>query len=248
MRMRLDSVAFAVAGLLLFAVTRPASAQVKPGDRITPANVALIKNLVSPGVYIAASKGMEINVIAPQRIDWPPPYQEATEKYSAQVRLSPDRRSLVGYAAGQPFPLLDLNDPDIATKIMWNSSFRPITTDDTDLRFFECQVEYTRLGGPQHMLDYSETGHLAGYSNIGRTEVEPLPIDPDLQHSGVWSREAAYPVISPGRRSRRRRLAAPLLGSDPRRRYVVLYARQPQAAARERGYPELGHRPEHLGP
>ncbi len=197
MRMRLDSVAFAIAGLLLFALTRPASAQVKPGDRITPANVALIKNLVSPGVYIAAAKGMEIDVIAHQRVDWPPPYQEATEKYSAQVRLSRDHRSLIGYAAGQPFPLLDLNDPDVATKIMWNSNFRPLVTDDSDLRYFECQVEYTKPGGPQQMLDYSETGHLAAYYNIGRTEVEPLPVDPDLMQSGVWSREAAYPVISP---------------------------------------------------
>ena len=95
------------------------------------------------------------------------------------MRLSPDHRSLVGYVAGQPFPLLDLNDPDIATKIMWNSSFRPITTDDSDLRFFECQVEYTRSRRSAAHPRYSEIGHLAGYSNIGRTEVEPLPVDPD---------------------------------------------------------------------
>jgi hypothetical protein len=195
MRFGFDRAGFAIVALLAFAPI--AHAQVKPGDRITPDNAASVKELLSPGVYVAVTKGMTINVIAPQRVDWPPPYQEATEKYSAQVRLSPNHRSLVGYAAGQPFPLLDPNDPDIATKIMWNSNFRPLSTDDTDLRFFECQVEYTKLGGPQHILEYSETGHLAGYSNIGRTEVEPLPIDPDLQHSGVWSREAAYPVISP---------------------------------------------------
>ncbi len=197
MRMRLERVALAIAMLCLLGWPRPVRAQVTAGDRITPANVAKIKDLVSPGVYIAASKGMAIDVVATQRVDWPPPYQEATEKYSSQVRLSPDRRSLVGYAAGQPFPLLDLNDPDVATKIMWNSSFRPLTTDDADLRFFECQVEYTNPGGPQKMLDYSEIGHLAGYYNIGRTEVEPLPADPDLKASGVWWRETAYPVISP---------------------------------------------------
>ena len=108
-------------------------AAAKPGDRITAANAGQVKDLVSPGTYIIVGKGMEIDVVAPERIDWPPPYQEATEKYSPQVRLSPDRRSLVGYVAGQPFPLLDTNDPDIATKIMWNSNFRPITTDDFDL-------------------------------------------------------------------------------------------------------------------
>jgi hypothetical protein len=53
--------------------------------------------------------------IAPtDRIDWPPPYRETTEKYSAQVKLSPDHRnrSLIGYVAGEPFPLLDPNDPE----------------------------------------------------------------------------------------------------------------------------------------
>ncbi len=186
---------FVIVALLAFAPI--AHAQVKPGDRITPDNAALVKDLVSPGVYVAVTKGMEINVIAPQAIDWPPPYQEATEKYASQVRLGSDHRSLIGYAAGQPFPLLDLNDPDIATKIVWNNEFRPLGTDDVDLRFYECQVEYTKLGGPQNMLDYSETGHLASYYNLGRTEVEPLPIDPDYKHTGIWWYEAAYPVISP---------------------------------------------------
>jgi Protein of unknown function (DUF1329) len=172
-------------------------AQVKPGDRITRENAAKVQNLVSPGVYVAVTRGMVMDIVPTRRVDWPPPYQEATEKYSAQVRLSPDHRTVVGYVAGQPFPLLDMNDPDVATKIMWNSYFRPITTDDFDLRFFECQVEYANPGGPQHLLLYSQLGHLAGYSNIGRTEVEPLPVDPDLKESGIWSRSAAYPVIAP---------------------------------------------------
>ncbi|MFZ0890428.1 MAG: DUF1329 domain-containing protein [Candidatus Binataceae bacterium] len=171
--------------------------QVKPGDKISAVNAAQAKELLSPGTYYAATKGMEIDVVAPHRIDWPPPYQDATEKYSAQVRLSPDHRSLVGYVAGQPFPLLDPNDPDVATKIMWNSSFRPIATDDGDLRFFECLTQYFKPGGTGSALNYVEIGHLAGYSNLGRTEVEPLPIDPDFKQSGVWFRSAGYPVIAP---------------------------------------------------
>ena len=53
-----------------------------------------------------------------ERVDWPPPYKDATEKYSSQVRLSQDRRSVVGYVAGQPFPLIDANDPDVAVKVI----------------------------------------------------------------------------------------------------------------------------------
>jgi hypothetical protein len=140
---------------------------------------------------------MEMHIVAPGRIEWPPPYKEATEKYSGQVRLSADRRTIEGYVAGQPFPLLDANDADVATKIMWNSAFRPITTDDFDLRFFECQVVNFNPGHPQVQLLNSLIGHAAGYSAIGRTEVEPLPTDPDFKVSGIWLRAAAYPIIQP---------------------------------------------------
>src|SRR2546427_11662165 len=40
-------------------------------------------------------------------------------------------------------------------------------------------------------------GHASGYNAIGRTEVEPMPADPDFKSSGVWSRKAAYPFMSP---------------------------------------------------
>ncbi len=185
------------AALAAAAITPAAHAQVKPGDHITAQNAAAVKELLSPGVYFAVTKGMEMNIVASKRVDWPPPYQDATEKYSAQVRLSADHRTLVGYVAGQPFPVLDPNDPDVATKIMWNSSFRPIGTDDADLRFFDCEVTTFNPGGPQNLLLYTQAGHLAFYSNLGRTEVEPMPVDPDFKTSAVWWRTAYYPVIAP---------------------------------------------------
>jgi uncharacterized protein DUF1329 len=172
-------------------------AQVKPGDKITAQNAAQVKNLVSPGTYAALTRGMEIDIVAPKRVEWPPPYKIATEKYSAQVRLSADHRTVVGYVAGQPFPLLDPNDPDIANKIMWDSDLRPIASDDYDLRFFECQVAPFNPGGEQKLELMSEAGHGAGYHEIGRTEVEPMPTDPDFKKSGIWWRAAFYPLISP---------------------------------------------------
>src|SRR5581483_10433495 len=163
----------------------PAIAQVKPGDEITRANAASVQSLVSPGAYYAVTRGMGMHIVAPTRIDWPPPYRVATEKYSSQVRLSADHRTLEGYVAGQPFPLLDTNDSDIATKIMWNSSFRPIVTDDGDLRYFECQVVPFNPGGAQNLLLDVMIGHLGVYMELGRTEVEPLPADPDFKTTGV---------------------------------------------------------------
>ena len=92
-----------VLGMLILAVTGPAAAEVKPGDFINSDNSYKVKDLVCPGVLWRIQNGMTIKIVPTERIDWPPPYKEATEKYSPQVRLSADRRSLVGYVAGQPF-------------------------------------------------------------------------------------------------------------------------------------------------
>jgi hypothetical protein len=197
MRAHLRRLIFAVPVAICLMLPVRALSQVKVGDRIGAANAAQVKDLVSPGTYIAVTKGMQMDIVAPGRIDLPPPYFDATEKYSAQVRLAPDHRSLMGYVAGAPFPLVDPNDADVATKIMWNTQFRPITTDDYDLRFFECHVDTFNPGGPASDMLFSQIGHLAGYSNLGRTEVEPMPADPDFGKSGVWRRAAAYPLISP---------------------------------------------------
>src|SRR5579864_621125 len=78
-------------------------AQVKPGDFITDENAEKVRDLVSPGQMLRIQHGMRLKVAPTERIDWPPPYKEATEKYSSQVRLSSDGRSLVGYVAGEPF-------------------------------------------------------------------------------------------------------------------------------------------------
>ncbi|MGC1676554.1 MAG: DUF1329 domain-containing protein [Candidatus Binataceae bacterium] len=190
------------AAALLFAVgffiaAPPASAQVKPGDTITYANSYKVKNLVSPGVYYKVVSGMTMKVVPTERIDWPPPYRDATEKYADQVRLSPDGRTVVNYVAGQPFPFLDPNDPGIATKIMWNNAFRPITTDDYDLRYYDCDVVNAGRGHPVKVIDYYQIGHYAGYDEVGRTEVQPLPIDPDFKVTNRYWMFALYPILAP---------------------------------------------------
>src|SRR3984893_12405685 len=143
-------------------------AQVKPGDFITDENAAKVRDLVPPGQYLRITHGMSLKIIPTERIDWPPPYKEATEKYSAQVRLSNDGRSMVGYVAGQPFPDIDDNDPMVAVKIMWDNVFRPITSDDYDLRFFNCQSQYVRPGSSQNVIEEIQVGHYESYDLIGR--------------------------------------------------------------------------------
>jgi hypothetical protein len=177
--------------------TGAARAQVKPGDMITAETASKVKNLVAPGVYYKVVHNMSMKIVPTQRVDWPPPYKDATEKYSGQVRLSADKRSVIGYVAGQPFPLIDANDPNVAIKIAWNNVFRPITSDDYDLRFYDCDTTYTANKEQSSQIEYFQIGHYAGYSLVGRTEVEPMPIDPDFKHSGRYWLFGLYPVLAP---------------------------------------------------
>ena len=171
-----------------------ACAEVKPGDTVTSSNASKVESLVSPGNYILVQHGMQMNIVPSEKLEWPPPYTSATEKYHAQVKLLPDG-SLQNYVAGQPFPLLDPNDPEMATKIMWDYSFRPLYSDDADLRFPE--ISAFKPDSKGEPVGYFTVGHLAFYNNIGRIEVPPVPTDSDGAASGIRYRFGFYPFLEP---------------------------------------------------
>jgi hypothetical protein len=194
--MRLSSIRI-VAGTLLASMLwpwAPARAQVKPGDVITRDNAYKVAELLSPGNYVLVQGGMQLKIVPTDKLDWPPPFKAATEKYSPQVQLAPDG-SLKGYVAGQPFPLVDPNDPQVATKVIWNFSYRPLYSDDIDMRYPEvASFDKHSTGSP---LSYYTVGHFAFYNNIGRIEVPPIPTDPDGEKSGLRYRFGFFPFLEP---------------------------------------------------
>ena len=196
-RLRFSLIAIISAFVGLALGTPAAHAQVSPGEMITAANAHKVQNLVSPGVYYKVRQGMSMRIVKTATIDWPSPYRDATEKYASQVKLSPDGRTIENYVAGQPFPFLDQNDPHIATKIIWNNVFRPISTDDYDLRYFSCESVRGGLNAQYRVLDEIDVGHYAGYNEIGRVEVDPMPIDPDYRITHRYWLFALYPIMAP---------------------------------------------------
>jgi Protein of unknown function (DUF1329) len=192
MRQRLVTMLLTVSTIAIALAVPLARAQVKPGDTITSADIARIKDLVAPGVLRQVQIGLTMKIVAPEHIDWPPPYKSATEQYSKQVSIGPDHKTIVNYVAGCPFPKIDANDPDAAVKAIWNSEFRPGTTDDYDLRFAEC---YFSKGGEQ--IEQIEFGHYAGYNLVGRTEIQPIPTDPDFKESNRLWVFGLYPALEP---------------------------------------------------
>lgn len=172
------------------------AAAVKPGDIITPDTASAVADLVSPGNLVLVKQGMRMTIVPTERLAWPPPFQSATEKYAPQVRLS-DQGFLENYVAGLPFPLLDPNDPRIAPKVMWNFSYKPIATDDLDIRNVETISHRAQDVVPGQPVIHITTAHVSSYCNIGRTEVQPIPTDPDAAATGIRYRFGAFSVLEP---------------------------------------------------
>ena len=123
----LVSVIASLAGLV---ASVPHAAAVTPGDLITPANADSVAEQVSPGVLWCIRHGMNVLISPYKRIALPKAYVTATEQHAGQAKLGQNGRTLEGYVAGLPFPSIDVNDPDVANKIMWNYYYRPYFTDD----------------------------------------------------------------------------------------------------------------------
>jgi uncharacterized protein DUF1329 len=137
-----------------------------------------------------------MKIIPTERLEWPPPYKAATEKYSAQVRLG-EKGELRNFVAGLPFALVDPNDPQAATRAVWNYSCRPLATDDLDVPGVETVSNRDRDEIPGQPVQRVVIGHAAVYNNIGRTEVQPFPTDPEANVTGIRYRYGAFPLLEP---------------------------------------------------
>ncbi len=185
--------AAAIAGWLL--VAPPVMADVQPGDVINKDNADKVADLVSPGVQWCLKRGMAMKVVPYKRIDWNPPYKEATEKYSGQVKLAADGRSIEGHVAGLPFPQIDPADPNVALKIMFNYEHKPFVTDDSDLRNFDADtgnVSDKPLDVERHYI----LDHLRTLFYTGRLYVDPKPVLlPNTE--GVRAKTSLHPILEP---------------------------------------------------
>jgi Protein of unknown function (DUF1329) len=196
MKQRLLAVVLAASAAGLVARTGSVRADIKPGDVVSAANVDQAKDLISPGLEWVVRHGVKLPVIAPRKIEWPKAYQEATEKFAGQVRLSSDGMRLENYVAGLPFPNIDINDPKAARKIMWNYEYKFLTTDDVDLREFDADTgpvgeKNQGMGIERHFI----LDHFRRLFYNGRLYVDPKPERPNPE--GIRYRESLHPIIEP---------------------------------------------------
>jgi hypothetical protein len=182
--------------LALLALASVAAADVKPGDKITAANVEQNKDLFSPGMVWCIQQGFPITVSETKRVEWPKAYKEATEKYAGQVKLSPDGLDVKNYVAGQPFPNLDEKDPQFVQKLMWNFDYGWVKgIDDTDLRNFDADTGTIGTNQPMSVERHFLLDHLRRLFWTGRLYVEPTPEKPNP--NGYRAQQGLYPILEP---------------------------------------------------
>ena len=195
MKVKMNHVMAALVALAGLSVAGSPNAGVNPGDTITKDQADKVADLVSPGNLILVKQGMTMKIVPTERLEWPPPYKAATEKYSPQVQLAPDG-SPKNYSAGLPFPLVDANDPQAALKVMWNFSYRPLYTDDAVSKNVEI-ASYRPGSAPADPVEHFTIGNVGFYNNTGRTEVNPIPTNSDATTAGIRYRFGAYPFLEP---------------------------------------------------
>ncbi|MBX3024405.1 DUF1329 domain-containing protein [bacterium] len=173
----------------------PTRADVNPGDVINKDNKDKVTDLVSPGVMWCIEHGMTMKIVPYQKIDWNPAYKEATEKYSGQVKLSADGRTIENHVGGLPFPNIDPNDPNVALKIMFNYEYKPFVTDDQDLRNFDADTG-TVSDKPLDVERHYILDHLRTLFYTGRLYIDPKPILlPNTD--GVRAKQSLHPILEP---------------------------------------------------
>ncbi|MFN2425981.1 MAG: DUF1329 domain-containing protein [Candidatus Binatia bacterium] len=168
----------------------------KPGAIIDASNIERYGDVGGPSIRWLVEHGVKLKIGAYRKVSNPPPLLEATRKYSAKVQLSADGTHLVDHVAGLPFPDIDTNDPQVATKLMFDFE-SAVARDDLDLRFIECRAG--TIGSGKDPFQVKRTFLVDHFRRLyfrERTTVEPLP-ELASNRDAVRYKETLWPLIEP---------------------------------------------------
>jgi hypothetical protein len=171
----------------------PGAASIPAGTVIDSKNVSSFGDLGGPGLRWIVERGARLEVGAYRKVANPPPFLEATQKYSSSVKLSEDGKGLTDYVAGLPFPQIDPNDPHVAIKLVLNFE-AAVARDDLDLRNFECRTRTFGADATGDLVLLAD--HFRRLYFRGRTVVPPVP-EITENRDKVRYKEILFPLIEP---------------------------------------------------
>lgn len=131
MIMKLKVLNFGVAAALAISGVTSVAAELPPGTVISKTNIDSVKSDTFEGHKIGSlltekiewqirNWNMSLKLAASTPVLLDPKVEEATKKYSSQVKLDPATRDVSGYVAGIPFPTISESDPSAGDKVLWN--------------------------------------------------------------------------------------------------------------------------------
>lgn len=164
------------------------------GTIIDARNIERWSHVLTPSLRWALHRGARMEVADAKPIVMEPWRIEATEKYHSQVRLGADRKSMVNYVAGIPFPFVTETDPDAAIKLMFNYESRVII-DDLEGRNFGCETGGIDIDRGLNVERAGRFGALRRLHYTGRLRIDPKPTWKTTEN--IRYRESLFPVIEP---------------------------------------------------
>ena len=174
-------------------------ANLKIGDVVRTTIAEKIDGIVSEGISWLARNGTTFEIVEYRPIATPKVFAEATEKYSAQVTLGPER-TLENWVAGLPFPNIDLNDPEAGTKVMHNFQRTHYFTESLDLNLMDADTGAMYRDAKGRAKYNVERHFIPEWLRLlkfqGRLFNDPRPkIEPNADE--VFYKAGLYPLIEP---------------------------------------------------
>ncbi|MGB4062500.1 MAG: DUF1329 domain-containing protein [Azonexus sp.] len=158
------------------------AAELPEGTVISAENIDKVKNETFEGHSIASlltermewrirNNGWKLPLAKSKEIPLDPKWVKASQGNSGKTKINKESCQIDGWGGGQPFPNIDLKDPQAAEKVMWNWHLGQLTADLSHVPFWtqvlvdgakgvhaEPTAEFTR---------YAMKGRLAGASVEG---------------------------------------------------------------------------------
>lgn len=107
------------------------AADVPEGTVLSATNIDKIKNDTFEGKTIGSmltekmewrirNNGWKLPVVHSKEIPLDPKWVKASQANVGRAKINPQTRQVEGWEAGQPFPNVDMSDPQVAEKVIWN--------------------------------------------------------------------------------------------------------------------------------
>lgn len=161
----------------------------KPGAAIGAENASDYSTHLPEAAKFALAHGLRMTLSPARRLEWSTGFKQATERYSAQVRLD-ENDHMQNYIAGMPFPLIDVVDPKAAVKIAYNWHMGPFMPDDFTLAPWSSNAYAADLANGMHIVpkpDYDYACEQFDFLRFAhRTEVDPRPTLGDNAQGIEW--------------------------------------------------------------